>query len=159
MIESGYFDGNANLKNGILGCNIMDDISLNITADNNNGLVDAFDYDGYYYYYQGDTVGSLESLKEAARVKAQRAVDAANQYVQAAMFFKNSTYSVPLTWQTVHYDYSYPGGYYYSGEWSAEPVLNFENGTTYTFGEYFTVARFQSLIAVYEELFGRFENL
>ena len=24
----------------------MDDISLNITADNNNGLVDAFDYDG-----------------------------------------------------------------------------------------------------------------
>ena len=159
LIESGYFDGNANLKNGILGCNIMDDISLNITADNNNGLVDAFDYDGYYYYYQGDTVGSLESLKEAARVKAQRAVDAANQYVQAAMFFKNSTYSVPLTWQTVHYDYSYPGGYYYSGEWAAEPVLNFENGTTYTFGEYFTVARFQSLIAVYEELFGRFENL
>ena len=101
----------------------------------------------------------MESLKEAARVKAQRAVEAANQYVQAAMFFKNSTYSVPLTWQTVHYDYSYPGGYYYSGEWSAEPVLNFENGTTYTFGEYFTVARFQSLIAVYEELFGRFENL
>ena len=30
---------------------------------------------------------------------------------------------------------------------------------TYTFGEYFTVARFQSLIAAYEELFGRFENL
>ena len=147
------------MKNGILCCNIMDDISLNITADNNNGLVDAFDYDGYYYYYQGDTVGSLESLKEAARVKAQRAVDAANQYVQAAMFFKNSTYSVPLTWQTVLYDYSYPGSYYYSGEWSAEPVLNFENGTTYTFGEYFTVARFQSLIAAYEELFGRFENL
>lgn len=159
MIESGYFDTNANLQAGVLACNIMNDISLNITADNNNGLVDAFDYDGYYYYYQGDTVGSLESLKEAARVKAQRAVDAANQYVQAAMFFKNSTYSVPLTWQTVHYDYSYPGGYYYSGEWSAEPVLNFENGTTYTFGEYFTVARFQSLIAVYEELFGRFENL
>ena len=159
MIESGYFDTNANLQAGVLACNIMNDISLNITADNDKGLVDAFDYDGYYYYYQGDTVGSLESLKEAARVKAQRAVDAANQYVQAAMFFKNRTYSVPLTWQTVHYDYSYPGGYYYSGEWSAEPVLNFENGTTYTFGEYFTVARFQSLIAVYEELFGRFENL
>ena len=159
LIESGYFDGNANLKNGILGCNIMDDISLNITADNNNGLVDAFDYDGYYYYYQGNAEGSLESVKEAARLETQRAVDAANQYVQAAMFFKNSTYSVPLTWQAVHYDYSYPGSYYYSGEWSAEPVLNFENGTTYTFGEYFTVARFQSLIAAYEELFGRFENL
>lgn len=159
LIESGYFDGNANLKNGILGCNIMDDISLNITADNNNGLVDAFDYDGYYYYYQGNAEGSLESVKEAARLETQRAVDAANQYVQAAMFFKNSTYSVPLTWQAVHYDYSYPGNYYYSGEWSAEPVLNFENGTTYTFGEYFTVARFQSLIAAYEELFGRFENL
>ena len=102
-------------------------------------------------------LGSLQ--KEAARLETQRAVDAANQYVQAAMFFKNSTYSVPLTWQAVHYDYSYPGSYYYSGEWSAEPVLNFENGTTYTFGEYFTVARFQSLIAAYEELFGRFENL
>ena len=49
------------MKNGILGCNIMDDISLNITADNNNGLVDAFDYDGYYYYYQGNAEGSLES--------------------------------------------------------------------------------------------------
>ena len=57
------------------------------------------------------------------------------------------------------YDYSSPGSGYEYGEWSTQPVLNFEDGTTYTFEQYFTQTRFRSLIAAFEQLGERFENL
>ena len=66
---------------------------------------------------------------------------------------------MPVTWQSVLYDYSSPGSGYEYGEWSTQPVLNFEDGTTYTFEQYFTQTRFRSLIAAFEQLGERFENL
>ena len=139
-----------------MSCTILGRLSLQITADNNSGaLAEALDYDGYYWYSTSDSV----DYKSIARQEALAAAEAINQNCTAALHFNQSSYYVPVTWQSVLYDYSSPGSGYEYGEWSTQPVLNFEDGTTYTFEQYFTQTRFRSLIAAFEQLSERFENL
>lgn len=155
-IEGNYFDAASNLHEGSMSCTILGRLSLQITADNNSGaLAEALDYDGYYWYSTSDSV----DYKSIARQEALAAAEAINQNCTAALHFNQSSYYVPVTWQSVLYDYSSPGSGYEYGEWSTQPVLNFEDGTTYTFEQYFTQTRFRSLIAAFEQLGERFENL
>ena len=172
VIEGGYFDGQNDLKAGTVACNIMESMSINFTADNyDRTLADAFDFDGYYYYneyhysYMDTTYVYAYSSNEESLAKATAAAQTANSKVQAGLYFANSTYSTPVTFAPVHYEYyNYewhdpddPGSYSksYSGKWDIEPLLNFQDGTTYSFGQYFTSTRFTSIIEVYNELMDR----
>lgn len=158
--EYEYFDGANDVKAGTLAYNILGRISLNISADNNAGdLADAFNYDGYYIYYEGDTIGTLESVREDARLRAQAAADKANQYSSAELFFNGSSYSVPVKWQPVlGYEQNYNGEIYaQSGKWSVNPVLNFEDGTTYSIEQYFTKERFRPLLDTFQGLADQFD--
>ena len=161
--EYEYFDGANDVKAGTLAYNILGRISLNISADNNAGdLADAFNYDGYYIYYEGDTIGTLESVREDARLRAQAAADKANQYSSAELFFNGSSYSVPVKWQPVlGYEQNYTNYngeiYAQSGEWSVDPVLNFEDGTTYSIEQYFTKERFRPLLDTFQGLADQFD--
>lgn len=160
--EYEYFDGENDVKAGTLAYNILGRISLNISADNNAGdLADAFNYYGYYMYYEGDTIGTLETVREAARLQAQAAADKANQYSNASLFFNGSSYSVPVKWQPVLVnEWGYTDGWGFNvqgGEWSVEPVLNFEDGTTYTIEQYFTEERFRPLLDTFQGLADQFD--
>ena len=169
VISNGYFDGKNDLENGEAACNIMNSMSLNLKVDNRHAkLADAISFDGYYYYHESYRAGDDSvriyriSSKEEARAKAVTAAQKANEYINAALYFANSSYSTPVTFsasETDHYwtewrsEYN-PQNYDKSerGEWDIEPLLNFENGTTYTFGQYFTTVRFSSLISTFNEL-------
>ncbi len=161
LIESGYFDAESNLHNGVLTYNLLDEVELQVGVNNQDGFVEAFDYESYYYYSASDTVGSLESVREAARQEAQQAADIINRDLKAQLAFNGSEYTVPVTWQPTLDDYTYDDpmyGYSY-GYWYNDPVLNFADGATYTFEQYFTVARFESLIQVYNELAQQFKEM
>ena len=161
LIESGYFDAESNLHNGVLTYNLLDEVELQVGVNNQDGFVEAFDYESYYYYSASDTVGSLESVREAARQEAQQAADIINRDLKAQLAFNGSEYTVPVTWQPTLDDYTYDDpmyGYSY-GYWYNDPVLNFADGVTYTFEQYFTVARFESLIQVYNELAQQFKDM
>lgn len=161
--EYEYFDGASDVKAGTLAYNILGRISLNISADNNAGdLADAFNYDGYYIYYEGDTIGTLESVREDARLRAKNAADKANQYSNAELFFNGSSYSVPVKWQPVlSYEQNYTNydGEIYAqrGKWSVDPMLNFEDGTTYSIEQYFTKERFRPLLDAFKGLGDQFD--
>ena len=161
--EYEYFDGENDVKAGTLAYNILGRISLNISADNNAGdLTDAFNYYGYYMYYEGDTIGTLESVREDARRRAQAAADKANQYSDAKLFFNGSSYSVLVKWQpTLKYEQNYTNSdgviYAHSGEWGVEPILNFEDGTTYGMEQYFTEERFRPLLDTFQGLADQFD--
>ena len=161
LIESGYFDAESNLHNGVLTYNLLDEVELQVGVNNQDGFVEAFDYESYYYYSASDTVGSLESVREAARQEAQQAADIINRDLKAQLALNGSEYTVPVTWQPTLDDYTYDDpmyGYSY-GYWYNDPVLNFADGATYTFEQYFTVARFESLIQVYNELAQQFKEM
>lgn len=167
--ESEYFDPTQDLKAGTAACNIMGSMSLNLVADNKDGkLGAALDFDGYYWFsesfYEGLTtpVKYGEGDKNTAKREAVNAADMLNQKAKAALYFANSTYTVPVTFraaETYHYNYeehdSYNPAYYYKsegGEWSVEPLMTFEDGTTYTFEGYFDNTRFGSLVTMFNDL-------
>ena len=161
--EYEYFDGENDVKAGTLAYNILGRISLNISADNNAGdLADAFNYDGYYIYYEGDTIGTLESVREDARLRAKAAADKANQYSNASLFFNGSSYSVLVKWQpSLKYEQNYTTSdgeiYAHSRKWGVEPTLNFEDGTTYGMEQYFTEERFRPLLDAFKGLGDQFD--
>ncbi len=152
------FDVETDLKDGILTYDILNSLILKINANNSYELREALDFDGYYFY----TEGYSYSDKNTALKNAQKAAEVISREIPSILHFSNSSYSCPITWQPVLTDeYSYTSTYYtyYEGEYELEPVINFENGTTYTFGKYFTDNRFQSLIDVFEELLEDFDRI
>lgn len=159
-------------KAGLI-CDILNDVQIKISADNTDGLSEKTDFDGYYYYYEtknpGDTATYVHkySDNETAQRLAQTAADASNQYIKAALYFTNGTYCTPMKWQPYHMVYedfegdNGWGGYSIrkSGEWVIDPVMVFDGETTYTFGNFFTEARFSSLVEMYNDLMRDFDEI
>lgn len=166
--ESEYFDPAQDLKAGTVACNIMGSMSLNLVADNKDGkLGAALDFDGYYYSYEeyfnymDAPYKYSDGDKNTAKREAVNAADMLNQKAQAAIYFANSTYTVPVTFraaETWHdvYEWKSDDKTEYrkreSGEWSVEPLMTFEDGTTYTFEGYFDNTRFSSLVTMFNDL-------
>ena len=153
---------------------MLNSVLLNITADNTQGLYNAISKPMDYYYYEyydswSDTlIVYKESDKATAEKAARDAADAANRYIKSNISFKNGDYTAPAEWEaylSYQYSYSWKSDYntsYSKDEsmgWDIRPVLTFDNGGRYTFENYFTQARFSSLISVFESLINDFESL
>lgn len=168
MIDDEW-DVKNNLDKGTVKLSILNQISLEATADNSNReLAKGLDYDGDWYYYrswQNDST-AYESLGSEAQAQAEatHAADIASQYIKGYITYNGSEYKTPITWQAYEqdkYNYSYNDPYYnwgYEnawGAWDIEPLLQFENGTTYSFESWFTDTRFNGVIEAFEDLADR----
>ena len=169
MIDDEW-DVKNNLDKGTVKLSILNQISLEATADNSNReLAQGLDYDGDWYYYrswQNDSTAyeSFKGSEAQAQAEATHAADVASQYIKGYITYNGSEYKTPITWQAYEqdkYNYSYNDPYYnwgYEnawGAWDIEPLLQFENGTTYSFESWFTDTRFNGVIEAFEDLADR----
>ena len=187
MIDDEW-DVKNNLDEGTVKLSILNQISIEATADNRDReLAKGLDYDGDWYYYrswQNDstthenfndstiyksfndstTHESFRDSEAQAQAEATHAADVANQYIKGYITYNGSEYKTPIIWQAYEadkYNYSYNDPYYHWsyenawGTWGIEPLLQFENGTTYSFESWFTDTRFNGVIEAFEDLANR----
>lgn len=172
--DEAFADDNVEVKDLHTGkgtITLLNSISLNAEVDNTAGLSDKLDYQMEWYHSEYfDSYMSEPSIYDdgdAATVEAdaRAAADAANKDARSSLTFVNGSYVAPVEWEAyLSYSYSWdnPGydGYYSRGNyggWDIRPVIRFDNGSRYTFDDYFTAVRFSSLISAFESLARDFE--
>lgn len=151
--------------------NIMNSVQLKASSSKLSVLMDSLKFDGGYYVYSVNKNGkdsviyASEQTKEEAKIKATEAAKAATNHLNSALYFKNSTYTAPVKWEPYfnedyNYTYEEDDATYHDegGSWEIEPIILFD-GHSYSFGQYFTENRFQSLIDTFEDLCKEAEKL
>lgn len=144
--------------------NIMNSVQLKASSSKPSVLVDSLKFDGEYYVYSVNKNGKDSVIyasyqtKEEAKIKATQAAKTATNHLSSALYFKNSTYTAPVKWEAYfdeYYNdtYTWDGATYHdeAGSWEIEPIIIFD-GHSYSFGQFFTESRFQSLIDTFEDL-------
>lgn len=160
------FDGENNLNMAVAKVTLMNSVTVYAKADNKDTkLWPALDYEGYYScsrWLNSDGEWEVSEWGNPnAEADAQVAAVAANDKVEARLAFENGTYVAPIKWQkALFYEYSYTWdtSKYEDYEWGIEPVIHFDNGAQFSFGEYFTESRFSNTIDLFENLGEEFNS-
>lgn len=108
-----------------------------------------------------DVKNFTDALDEASRndeneSTVDRCISRANSYIDIGLYNGTSSSSAKQASVIFNKDYERMYGYTY---YKAVPVMKFSDGTTYSFEEYFTESRFESLINLIDKKVKEFENL
>lgn len=131
--------------NGDASINLLDRVQVKIQTNKIGTLMAAGDYDEY-------VSGGWNSDAES---NAGKFASVLNNNVKASMYFGNtSAEQAKIEWQKYYYEY-YAG----SGEWLVEPVIVFNDGSRFTFEEYFNEDRFANAENKFASLFYLYASL
>ena len=126
---------NTNAQNGIFALDFLGKVQVKGTIKDLHGLIDDMD----------DADDNQEN-EEAYK----RAIKRANTRYEAFVYYNGGNFK--QAWLSLEpfkdYEWSYSGQTYV--EWGVEPIINFANGASYSFDEYFTEDAFKDLIDAFE---------
>lgn len=142
----------AMFKDGTFASDVLGKVQVRGNCRMSNALLEAFDGDWDSYEY--DSKATAERLAENAKITA-------NQNITASLFTNGSTTpAADLTFTVGQYTWGY--GDYQGWEYYLEPMLKFNDGTTYSFEEYFedsfegSASQLNSLLDAYMNLWESF---
>ena len=127
---------NSNAQSGIFALDFLGKVQVKGTIKDLHGLIDDMD----------DADDNQEN--EAAY---KRAIGRANTRYEAFVYYNGGNFKQAWLSLEPFKDYEWSTGGQTYVEWGAEPIINFANGASYSFEEYFTEDAFKDLIDAFED--------
>lgn len=147
--SAGNFD--SMFKNAIANVDVLGQTQVRASGANVGDIIRAFDTDKCWDNYDYDS-------KDAARADCQKACDVANSNVLARLYFNGSNnYDATVILAPVFDEENY--GDYGWWEWYTEPMIRFNDGTSYTIAGYFGDNRFESVADTWSSLWDSYSKL
>lgn len=146
---AGRFD--AMFKNAIANIDVLGEAQVRATGSKVGDIINAFDTEKWWDNSDYDS-------KDAARADCQKACDVANNNVLARLYLNGSKdYDATVNLVPVLEEENY--GDYGWWEWYTEPMLIFNDNTSYTFAGYFGNNRFESVADTWSALWDSYTKL
>ena len=135
-------------KNAIANVDVMGEIQVRASGEKAGDIIRAFDTEKWWDSSDYDD-------KAAAKADCQKACDVANANVLARMYMNGSKNYDATIKLVPMLDDDEP----YWWEWYSEPMIMFNDGTSYTFEGYFGNSRFESVADTWSSLWDSYQNL
>ena len=135
-------------KNAIANVDVMGEIQVRASGEKAGDIIRAFDTEKWWDSSDYDD-------KAAAKADCQKACDVANANVLDRMYMNGSKNYDATIKLVPMLDDDEP----YWWEWYSEPMIMFNDGTSYTFEGYFGNSRFESVADTWSSLWDSYQNL